>query len=109
MTNATSGPVARRLTTVNGKNAGVVEANAVMGVNPQPWLLIDDVQTRLNAMNAQAIDIEALSINPFWYAADPDVSARVISIQNEKLAEWVASEPERFVGLASVALQHPDQ
>ena len=49
MTNA---PVARRLTSVNGKRArvidmhahvGVREANAVMGANPQPWLLIDDV------------------------------------------------------------------
>ena len=57
-------------------HVGVREANAVMGVNPQPWLLIDDVQTRLNAMNAQAIDIEALSINPFWYAADPDIGGQ---------------------------------
>lgn len=117
MTNAAPGPVARRLTTVNGTRArvidmhahvGVREANAVMGVNPQPWLLIDDVQTRLNAMNAQAIDMEALSINPFWYAADRDTASKVIDIQNEKLAEWVASEPERFVGLASVALQYGD-
>ena len=32
----------------------------------------------------------------------------MIRIQNEKLAEFCATQPERFVGLASVALQHPD-
>jgi aminocarboxymuconate-semialdehyde decarboxylase len=117
MTNATPEPAHRRETVVSGKrvrvvdmhaHVGVAEANAIMGANPQPWLLIDDVRTRLNAMNAQAIDVEALSINPFWYAADRDTAAKVIAIQNEKLADWVASEPERFVGFASVALQHPD-
>ena len=29
-------------------------------------------------------------------------------LQNEKLAEICAAQPDRFVGLASVALQHPD-
>jgi aminocarboxymuconate-semialdehyde decarboxylase len=110
-------PANRRHAVVNGKqvkvvdmhaHVGVREANAVMGVNPQPWLLIDDVGTRLAAMDAQAIDVEALSINPFWYGADRDTAAKVIEIQNEKLAEWVAAYPDRFAGLASVALQHPD-
>ena len=31
-----------------------------------------------------------------------------MTIQNEKLAEWCKAHPDRFVGLASVALQHPD-
>jgi aminocarboxymuconate-semialdehyde decarboxylase len=31
-----------------------------------------------------------------------------VNLQNEKLAEICAAYPDRFVGLASVALQHPD-
>ncbi len=63
---------------------------------------------RIAAMDAQGIDMEALSLNPiFWYKADPDLSRQVVKVQNEKLAETCAAHPDRFVGLASVALQHP--
>jgi len=64
---------------------------------------------RLKAMDEQGIDIEALSVNPnFWDKLDRDLQAQIVKLQNEKLAEIVAKEPERFVGLASVALAHPD-
>jgi aminocarboxymuconate-semialdehyde decarboxylase len=60
-------------------------------------------------MDEQGIDIEALSINPnFWSKAEPDLADQVVKLQNEKLAEICAAQPDRFVGLASVALQHPD-
>jgi aminocarboxymuconate-semialdehyde decarboxylase len=63
---------------------------------------------RLRAMDEQGIDVEALSINPYWYAAERDVARELIAIQNEKLAEICAAQPDRFVAFASVALQHPD-
>jgi aminocarboxymuconate-semialdehyde decarboxylase len=59
-------------------------------------------------MDEQGIDVEALSINPYWYGADRDVARELIRIQNEALAEACAAHPERFVAFASVALQHPD-
>src|SRR5258705_6933021 len=59
-------------------------------------------------MNEQGIDMEALSINPFWYKAERDVASQVVKIQNEKLAELCAAHPDRFVAFASVALQYPD-
>jgi aminocarboxymuconate-semialdehyde decarboxylase len=65
-------------------------------------------QDRIRAMDEQGIDVEALSINPFWYEADRDLAAEIIRIQNEKLAEVSASQPDRFVAFATVALQHPD-
>jgi aminocarboxymuconate-semialdehyde decarboxylase len=65
-------------------------------------------QNRLRAMDEQGIDVEALSINPFWYQAERDLAAQVIKIQNEKLAELCAAHPDRFVAFASVALQYPD-
>ena len=64
---------------------------------------------RIAAMDERGIDIEALSINPiFWYKAEPDLAGQVVKLQNAKLAEICAAQPDRFVGLASVALQYPD-
>jgi aminocarboxymuconate-semialdehyde decarboxylase len=110
-------PARRREVVVNGRrvrtvdvhaHCGVPEAMALMGLTPAPALLMSDASVRLRAMDEQGIDVEALSINPYWYAADRDVAAEIIRIQNEKLAEACATNPERFVAFASVALQHPD-
>ncbi|MBI2150112.1 MAG: amidohydrolase, partial [Acidobacteria bacterium] len=77
---------------------GATPANSPLIIGPE----------RVRQMDAQGIDVEVLSINPFWYAVDRDVARRLIRTQNEKLAELCASNPERLVGLATVALQHPD-
>src|ERR1700752_3356185 len=63
---------------------------------------------RLRAMDEQGIDVEALSINPYWYGADRDLARQIIRLQNEKLAEACAAHPERFVAFATVALQYPE-
>src|SRR5689334_9905671 len=67
-----------------------------------------EVEKRLAAMDSQAVDMEVLSINPFWYGRDRDLAAKIVKIQNEKLAELCASKPDRFVGNASLTLQAPD-
>jgi predicted TIM-barrel fold metal-dependent hydrolase len=67
-----------------------------------------DMDRRLAAMDAQAVDVEVLSINPFWYGRDRDLAAQIVKIQNEKLAELCASKPDRFAGFASLTLQAPD-
>jgi aminocarboxymuconate-semialdehyde decarboxylase len=66
------------------------------------------IEERLRAMDAQAIDMEVLSINPFWYRKDRDTAAAIVKVQNEKLAELCASRPDRFAAFASLALQFPD-
>jgi aminocarboxymuconate-semialdehyde decarboxylase len=63
---------------------------------------------RLRAMDEQGIDMEALSINPFWYGADRDKASEVVRINNEGLAELCGKHSDRFVAFASVALQFPD-
>jgi aminocarboxymuconate-semialdehyde decarboxylase len=64
---------------------------------------------RLNLMDQQGVDVQVLSINGYWwYAADRDLARKIVSAQNEGLAKWVETHPDRFVALASVALQHPD-
>jgi len=63
---------------------------------------------RLEVMDQQGLDVQVLTINGFWwYAADRDQARRIVLAQNEGLARWVASHPDRFVATASVALQHP--
>ena len=65
-------------------------------------------EERIRAMDQQGIDIEALSINPFWYRADRDRAAEVVRLNNEGLARLCAAHPDRFVAFASIALQYPD-
>jgi predicted TIM-barrel fold metal-dependent hydrolase len=67
-----------------------------------------EIDKRLAAMDAQAVDLEVLSINPFWYGRERDLAAQIVKIQNEKLAELCASKPDRFAAFASLTLQAPD-
>ncbi len=110
----------RREVVVNGRrvktvdvhaHCAVPEAMALMGRPVQPPSLLmasARVPDRLRAMDEQGIDVEALSINPYWYKADREVATQIVRIQNEKLAEACAANPDRFVAFATVALQHPD-
>ena len=91
----------------------IAEALALLGMttsaNEQRGPGISEVGLRrIREMDEQGIDVEALSINPFWYKAEREVAAEVIRIQNEKLAGFCATYPDRFVAFASVALQYPD-
>jgi aminocarboxymuconate-semialdehyde decarboxylase len=90
----------------------VPEAQALLGIPVRVARFgrgIDEVGAqRLQVMDEQGIDVEALSINPTWYRADRGVAEQVVSIQNERLAEYCAANPDRFVAFASVALQFPD-
>jgi aminocarboxymuconate-semialdehyde decarboxylase len=65
---------------------------------------------RLALIDKQGIDIQALSINGFWWYAvdDRDLAGRIVRAQNEGLAKWCKAHPDRFVALASSSLQHPD-
>jgi aminocarboxymuconate-semialdehyde decarboxylase len=108
----------RREVVVSGKRVKTVdvhahcafpEAMAMMGRTVEAQgLLSSTLGERLAAMDAQGIDVEALSINPYWYTAERDLAKSLIALQNEKLAELCASQPDRFVAFATVALQHPD-
>jgi aminocarboxymuconate-semialdehyde decarboxylase len=89
----------------------IPEAMALLGLNlaDQRGPGITEVgERRIREMDEQGIDMEALSINPQWYRAERDLVTKVIRIQNEKLAEFCATYPDRFVAFASVALQYPD-
>src|SRR5262245_53217183 len=100
----------RRVKTVDvHAHCAVPEAMALMGQKVGTnALLMSQAAERVMAMDAQGIDVEALSINAYWYKADRDVAQKLVALQNEKLAEFCAANAERFVAFASVALQFPD-
>jgi aminocarboxymuconate-semialdehyde decarboxylase len=63
---------------------------------------------RLAIMDGQGIDIEVLTINPWWYGANEDLARRIIDVQNEKLAALTKAYAGRIYAFASVALQFPE-
>lgn len=80
----------------------------VRGV-PEHFLQQSDVlDTRLAAMDRMGIDLQVLSINPFWYKKDRDTAEAICRIHNESLAELCAREPRRLAAFASIAMQFPD-
>lgn len=77
---------------------------------PNPLTRATDPSVRLADMDANGIDVQALSISvgQYFHWADRDLAAKIIRVQNEKLAEVSAAHPDRFVSIGAVALQHPD-
>jgi aminocarboxymuconate-semialdehyde decarboxylase len=115
---------------INGRRVTVIDVHSHVRV-PEAWELVKDriareghygdaaqanpdnlgnirnVEKRLADLDAMGIDVQAVSINPFWYWADEDLARKIIQVQNEKIAAFCAAHVDRFVGLGSVALQHP--
>jgi aminocarboxymuconate-semialdehyde decarboxylase len=113
-----AGQPRRREVLLNGKHVKTIDVHAHCAVPEaqelmkrtaeRPSLFMADTKDRIRAMDEQGIDVEALSINPFWYEAERDLAWEVIRVQNEKLAEISAAQPDRFVAFATISLQHPD-
>lgn len=111
---------ARRQVTVGGKRVKTIDVHCHcvipetlemlgMKANEQRGPGIAEVGLRrIREMDEQGIDVEAISINPFWYKAERDVAEKLIKTQNEKLTELCAAHPDRLVGMVSVSLQYPD-
>jgi aminocarboxymuconate-semialdehyde decarboxylase len=74
----------------------------------QEHFIANAMDVRLKGMDAMAIDMEVLSINPFWYRKDRETAEKIVKINNEKLAEFCAAKPDRFAAFAGLALQYPD-
>ena len=123
---AQSAPRQKLPVMVNGKHIKTIdvhshchfhEAGALLGADAQKLQVppvngaeeaFIDINQRLAAMDSQAVDLEVLSINPFWYDRDRELAEQIVKIQNEKLAELCAAKPDRFAGFASLTLQAPD-
>jgi aminocarboxymuconate-semialdehyde decarboxylase len=111
----------RREVYIDGRRVKVVDIHAHVG-----FRAVDDVvrgspinytesdnrifgQHWIDEIDRRGIDIQVISINRYWwYEADEDLARRITRVQDQGLAEWCARHPDRFVGLSSVALQHPE-
>ena len=67
-----------------------------------------EVDSRLAAMDRMGIDMQVLSINPYWYKKDRETAAAICRVNNEGLAELCALQPRRFAAFASLCMQFPD-
>jgi aminocarboxymuconate-semialdehyde decarboxylase len=112
---------ARKQVTVAGRRMMVVDVHAHC-VFPEVTARLGDVGAprvapptlvlgaeRVAAMDERGIDVQALSVNTYWwYSAEREIARQIVAIHDEGLAAWCKQNPGRFVGLSSVALQHPD-
>jgi len=111
---------ARRQVTIGGRRVRVIDVHAhtdlPLGdvVRGTPFENEAENNPRLEErpalMDEQGVDIQALSINSFWWyeATDRGLARAICNAQNEGLADWVRRYPDRFVAMASVPLQFPD-
>ena len=114
---AQGAPVRRREVALNGRRVRTVDvhahcafpqAMALMGMKVNPENLVMGAE-RIRAMDEQGIDLEVLSINPFWYTAERDVAQPAHhDAEREARRRSAPPSPDRFVAFATVALQHPD-
>ena len=124
---APAAPIVRRQVSIGGRRIRVVDLHAHSYFVPA---VVDVVRgtpfaakvattqeplgpERLRPLDPRGIDVQVLSANGFsmgywWYAADRDLASRIVKTQDEYLASFCKSHPDRFVGLSSPSLQHPD-
>jgi aminocarboxymuconate-semialdehyde decarboxylase len=76
---------------------------------PRAFPKLTRVEERLADMDATGVDIQVLSPSPaqYYYWAERELAQQLVRLQNEHIAELCARHPERFVGLGTLALQHP--
>lgn len=78
---------------------------------PEHYIPLSDkaaVAERLATMDAMGVDMQVLSIVPYWYRKDRDTAAKIVALNNERLAELCAAHPKRLAAFAALSLQHPD-
>jgi aminocarboxymuconate-semialdehyde decarboxylase len=115
------GQPAPKRVTIGGRRASIVDVHAhcvfpevsqrVPSINAPrvapPTLVLGP--ERLAAMDERGIDVQALSVNAYWwYSANRADASAVVATHDEGIAAWCKQHPTRFVGLSSVALQFPD-
>lgn len=124
----TAPPPRRREVSIGGRRVTVVDIHAHTFV-PEVWDLVKDTPlaavaktnmtgaialgpdgtaARLRYMDKEGIDYQAINVNAWGYSADRALARDLIQLQNEKIAQACAAHPDRFVGMATLSLQHPD-
>ncbi len=116
-----SGPVTRREVQVGGRRVRVVDIHAHATVDEVRPVVANtefarnaggralDMQ-RIQEMDRRGIDVQALSINGYWWyaAKDRGLADRIVRAADAGLAGWCKEHPARFAAMTSPSMQFPD-
>ena len=85
-------------------------AHNVQKMLPEAFRKMTNLDERLRDMDAMGVDVQVLSPSPnqYYYWAEPDLAKEIVRVQNEQIAEACSLLPDRFAGLGTLALQHPE-
>lgn len=105
----------RALADLSGVANGIVRLDPrVSGVGPNAPLPLaksmHDVQIRLGEMDAEDVQLHAVSLPPFLFCTnsdDEDFTTGIIARGNDELAHYVSGARDRLLGLGSVPLGWP--
>ena len=90
----------------SGRITASVGATTMTIAWPNP---LETPAERLQAMDEMRVDVHVLSLSPLmhWYELDPNAGMRMAREANDDLAAMVATNRDRFAGLAFLPLQDP--
>jgi len=117
----------RRRATIGSRRITVVDVHGHAFV-PEVWELVKDtplassarnsltgaialgpgLDARLAYMDREGIDYQVISVNAWGYSAERSLARDLVQVQNEQIAKTCAAHRDRFIGMAALALQHPD-
>ena len=124
---AQGAPGTRRRASIGGRRITVIDVHAHVFV-PEVWELVKDtplasaarnsltgaialgpgLDTRLAYMDREGIDYQAINVNAWGYSAERSLARDLVQVQNEQIAKTCTAHPDRFIGMAALALQYPD-
>ena len=111
---------ARRQVTIGGRRVRVVDvhchwdmpipASIVKGTPFEERVKGPGVEDRVAIMDKMGIDVQAISVNDFWWwdIKDQGLARAVCQHHNDTLAKAARDYPGRMYGMASVPLQFPE-
>jgi aminocarboxymuconate-semialdehyde decarboxylase len=70
-----------------------------------------DIERRFQEMDAAEVDVQVLSAAPqtYLYDQEPALAAACATLQNDEIARLVKAHPDRFLGIATLPMQAPEQ
>ena len=69
-----------------------------------------ELERRFKDMDAAEVDVQVLSATPqtYLYDQDPALTAATSALQNDQIAKLVKEHPDRFMGIATLPMQAPE-
>lgn len=115
LTEETIGLLAKEAPWVAPKLTPIDDDFAVLEVAGTPYRPFPrggwELDRRFADMNAAEVDVQVLSATPqtYLYDQDPALTVATSALQNDQIAKLVKAHPDRFMGIATLPMQVPEQ